>query len=254
MTVQTERALVPVPKKRPRVLQRPPTEREQIACAIEERLHGPIVIASALFVVVILGLLIARPSSVLHLVFFVASWVIWALFVFEFCVRMVIAPSTAKFLREKWWQIPMLAVPFLGLFRLASIVRLGRAARVLSSSVRATRTAGSALRARLYWLASIHSVVVLSSAELLVEYGPRHLPLLTAIHGTALAATTGQPLGMHSAFARALEVPLAIYAVAFFAAVAGALGAFFLERRRDDERAVADGATSSRRPETTGPA
>jgi voltage-gated potassium channel len=151
---------------------------------------------------------------------------------------MVIAPDTVEFLRHKWWQILILALPFLGFLRLASLVRLARTARVLSWSVRATRTAGSELRARLYWLAAIHAIVVLSSAEVLVEYGPRHLSLLTAIHAAALGATTGQPLGFKNGFARTLEVGLAIYAVAFFAAIAGALGAFFIERRRDAEHKV----------------
>jgi voltage-gated potassium channel len=223
----------------PKVLRRPPTEREEIACAIEERLHGPIAIAAVVFVLVILGLLLTPGRSPLHLPLLAVSWAIWALFVVEYVLRMIIAPSTLEFLKHKWWQIIILCLPFLGFLRLASLVRVARGARVLSWSVRATRTAGSELRARLYWLAAVHAIVILGAAEVLVEYGPRRLALVTALHATALGATTGQPLGLHSGFAETLEVFLALYAVAFFASIAGALGAFFMDRRKEAEQRAA---------------
>jgi voltage-gated potassium channel len=61
-------------------------------------------------------------------------------------------------------------------------------------------------------------------AETFTDYG-------RALHGAALATVTGEPLAADGAVARVLEVVLAIYSVVVFATLAGALGAFFLQKR-----------------------
>jgi len=43
---------------------------------------------------------------------------------------------------------------------------------------------------------------------------------------------SGEPLSADSGVARLLDVVLAVYSVAVFATVAGALGAYFLDRNR----------------------
>jgi voltage-gated potassium channel len=53
----------------------------------------------------------------------------------------------------------------------------------------------------------------------------------SALHGAALATVTGEPLSAEGGIARAVEVVLAVYSVAVFATLAGALGAYFLARR-----------------------
>ncbi|MDF2967903.1 MAG: hypothetical protein K0Q93_1681 [Nocardioidaceae bacterium] len=61
-------------------------------------------------------------------------------------------------------------------------------------------------------------------AETFTDYG-------RALHGAALATVTGEPPAADGAVARVLEVVLAIYSVVVFATLAGALGAFFLQKR-----------------------
>jgi voltage-gated potassium channel len=49
--------------------------------------------------------------------------------------------------------------------------------------------------------------------------------------GVTLATVTGEPLAAAGGIARIVEVVLAVYSVIVFATLAGALGAFFLQRR-----------------------
>lgn len=79
------------------------------------------------------------------------------------------------------------------------------------------------------WLASVHVVVVLATSEMAMEYAG-YGSLVTALHDVAFAAATGQPLAVRTGVAQVMEVVLAVYSVAVFASLAGAVGAFFLER------------------------
>jgi voltage-gated potassium channel len=146
----------------------------------------------------------------------------------------VIAPSTRTFLRRNWWQLIFLAVPFLRFMRPLARLRLPRLGRVVSSAVRTSRTATRKLSGRVTWLAALTLIVVLSASQIAHAYGD-YDSYGRALHDTALSAITGEPLGQDAAVVQVLEIVLALYSVVVFAALAGSLGAFFLERRVDDE-------------------
>jgi voltage-gated potassium channel len=185
-----------------------------------------------LFLLVVLGQSLATDAELARWLA-VAGWVLWAVFVAEFAFRAYIAPDRSRFWRRNWWQLLFLAVPFLRFVRaVRGALRFLRAARVLSSAVRGSRSAGRLLSSRIGWLAVVTGVVVLAASQLLLvtgsydTYGP-------ALHDAALATVTGEPLRADDTMARLLNVVLAVYSVAVFATLAGALGAYFL--RRDDE-------------------
>ena len=75
------------------------------------------------------------------------------------------------------------------------------------------------------------AIVVFAAADLLVEFGRIH-PYGAALHAAALAAINGEPTGSTVGVAQVLDVALALYAVVFFASLAGIVGAFFVESRR----------------------
>lgn len=58
-----------------------------------------------------------------------------------------------------------------------------------------------------------------------------------ALHQAAMSTVTGSELTAAGGFARLLEVLLAVYSVAVFATLAGAVGAFFLRGSSAEERA-----------------
>jgi voltage-gated potassium channel len=59
-----------------------------------------------------------------------------------------------------------------------------------------------------------------------------------ALHAAAMSTITGNELTATDGFARLLEVVLAVYSVAVFATLAGAVGAFFLRGSGAEEPAL----------------
>ena len=208
---------------------------EELAERIFVRLHPFMAWLAAVFVLVLVGDAIVGDDSPFATIFTVAGWVIWAIFALDFLVRMVAAPSTAHFLRRNWWQVLFLVLPFLALFRFLMALRVARAGRLLSAAVRGTRSAAAGLRSRLATIGAVTVMVILLAANVLFEFGGV-APYSQALHAAALATIAGEPTGASRGAAQAMDVVLALYSVVIFAAVAGALGAFFLEgdRRRED--------------------
>ncbi|HVL82468.1 MAG TPA: hypothetical protein VM840_12840 [Actinomycetota bacterium] len=161
--------------------------------------------------------------------------IVWPVFVLEYLARMVVAPSTAAFLRRNWWEVPILALPFLRVLRVLRVARVARTARTgraLGSVLRTGRRTGRTLVNRLGALAIIHVLVVLAGVNLSCDYGG-YGSFTRAFRDVWVLATAGQPMGTDGGVQQLLDVFLTTWAVVVFAALAGSIGAFFLER---DER------------------
>lgn len=205
--------------------------RERWAELIAARLDAPMAALGVLFLFVVLGQTVSTSPS-LQRFLAATAWLLWAVFVAEFALRWYVAPDRLRFLRRYWWQIVFLVVPFLRFLRLVVVLRVARAGRVVSSAVRSSRSAGRLVSSRLSWVAAVSAIVVLASSQLLYAFG-LYAEYGDALHGAALATISGTPLGLDSSLARVLEVVLAMYSVVVFAAVAGALGAYFVQERED---------------------
>jgi voltage-gated potassium channel len=195
------------------------------------------------FLLVVLGQLLATSPG-WSVALSVAGWTLWAVFVLEFGLRAYVAQDQRRFWSRNWWQLIFLAVPFLRFARALTFLRAARIGGIVSATVRGSRSAGRLLSGRIGWLAMVTAVVVIGSSQLLYATGT-FSDYGQALHGSALATVTGEPLAAPGALARTLEVVLAVYSVAVFATLAGALGAFFLQRaptpsRDDDQQSAAD--------------
>ncbi|MCZ2810008.1 MULTISPECIES: hypothetical protein [unclassified Modestobacter] len=204
----------------------PSVETEGLAT----KLDRPMGVLGLVFVLIVLGQALAREPWLVTTLS-VLGWICWAVFVSEFVFRAVRAPSQRRFWLRNWWQLIFLALPFLRFARALTLLRTARVGGVLSAAIRGSRSAGRLLTNRIGWLAAVTGVVVLASSQLLYvvgaydTYGP-------ALHDAAMATITGALLDTDHGLARFLEVALAVYSVAVFATLAGALGAYFLEGRR----------------------
>jgi voltage-gated potassium channel len=206
---------------------RPPSQRELLAERIAAQLDIPVTVAGILFLLVVVADGLTPASAEWRWVWDVASWAFWSLFVLEFVVRLVVAPSTLAFLRRNWWQVVFLVLPFLRFLR--AFTRSARVGRALTTSVRGTRTAGRTLGSRVAYLGAATVGVVLGGSQILYEFGPG-ITYAEALHDVAFATISGEPFGLEGAVASTLELVLALYATILFATLAGSLGAFFLER------------------------
>lgn len=204
-------------------------ERAEAAAA---RLDRPMGVLGVIFLFVVLGQLLATSAGVIT-TFTVLGWVFWTVFVAEFLLRAYIAGFSRAFWTRNWWQVVFLLVPFLRFFRALQALRFVRLARfarfggIVSAGVRGSRSAGRLLSSRIGWLAAVTAVVILASSQLLYATGT-HDSYADALFEAAMATITGSGLTPDTAFARILQVLLAVYSVAVFATLAGSLGAFFL--------------------------
>lgn len=219
---------------RARLSERSPSERRLLAEAVGDRMDMPMTAAGVVFVLLVVAETVSSPSGLLGTVFSVLSWVLWAMFVAEFVVRLVIAPSTGEFLRRNWWQIIFLVVPFLRFLRVVRALRAARIGRVVSSAVRSSRTAGRRLSSRLATAGVVTLIMVLAGSQLLFESGTFD-SYGDALHAAAMATLVGEPTGVDDGFVRIVELVLLVYSVVVFAALAGTFGAFLLDRREGEE-------------------
>lgn len=196
---------------------------------LARRLDKPMAALGVLFLFVVLGQTVADDARTLT-VLSIVGWVLWVAFVAEFALRAVVARNRRHFWRRNWWQIVFLALPFLRFVRVLMFLRVARVGGVLSAAVRGSRSGGRLLSGRLAWLAMVTTVVVLASSQLLHVLG-YYSSYGDALHDAAMSTVTGQPLAADGGLVRIAEVALAIYSVAVFATLAGALGAYFLEAR-----------------------
>ncbi|HVM26886.1 MAG TPA: hypothetical protein VM433_04345 [Mycobacteriales bacterium] len=207
-----------------------PDARERWADVVATRLDGPMSALGMIFLLVVLGQTVATSAAVQRPLAWL-GWALWAVFVGEFLLRLWVAPSRRRFLGRNWWQVIFLAIPMLRFVRLVLVLRAARAGRVVSSAVRSSRSAGRVLSDRLAWLVAVSVIVVLSASQLLFAFGVYDV-YGDALHAAALATISGQPMGQDAGLAKVLDVVLSIWSVGVFAALAGTLGAYFLEGRR----------------------
>lgn len=196
-----------------------------------ERLHPAMAWLAALFVLVVVGETIVAHETPFATIFTVCGWAIWGIFVLEFFLRASLAGDIRAFLQANWWQLIFLALPFVALLRFFMAFRVARAGRLVSAVVRGGRSAAASLRSRLATVAASTVLIVLIAANVLYEFGNLR-PYAAALHDSAMATITGEPISGSSGVKEVMDVVLAPYSVAVFAAVAGTLGAYFLEQER----------------------
>ena len=205
---------------------------EPVREGLATRLDKPMGVLGLVFVLVVLGQSLARERWLVTTLTAV-GWVLWALFVAEFALRAVQARDRRRFWARNWWQVVFLALPFLRFARALVLLRAARVGGVLSAAVRGSRSAGRLLTGRVGWLAAVTGVVVLAASQLLYVLGA-YESYARALYDAALATVVGEPLSADGPVARLLDVLLAVYSVAVFATLAGAVGAFYLGRARPE--------------------
>ena len=206
------------------------------------RLDAPMAALGVLFALLVLVETLSRPTGEVGRALAIASWVLWAIFVVEFIARAATAPSPRAFLRRNWWQLIFLVLPFLRFVRVfrafRTLQRGARAGRVVSSMVRTSRSAGRRLTGRIGWTVIITMCVIVGGSQIVFEAGNRR-SYADALYGVAMATIAGQPMG-NDGWIRIFDVVFATYSVAVFAALAGSIGSFLLERSRSVDGSAVD--------------
>ncbi|MCA1834614.1 MAG: hypothetical protein LC750_18110 [Actinobacteria bacterium] len=220
-------------------LSRPATVREEFAQRIDDRLDPYMVLLAILWLAAWTLEPLARPGSGFAMVFNVAEIAIWILFAIEFVARVVIAESTFTYLKKRWWELAILALPGLRFMRVLRVFRVARVGSGTVSFVHATRSAENRLASRITTLAVLTTIIILVSGRLMFDFGGTS-DYVHSLHDSTLAAIGGEPFRAGTGFADFLEVILVAYHGIVVAALAGAIGAFFLKKRDSEQPAAAE--------------
>ena len=175
-----------------------------------------------------------------------AGYVIWAIFVVEFAVRLALAPDTLRFLRSNWLSAIAVILPAFRVLRAARALRVARGLRV----ARLVTTTGRGMKAlrRVMGAGGVgyvlgFSVLVVVLAGIGVTSLERDQPgarITTVPEGLWWAATTVTTLGSAtypvSPEARVLGLLVMIYGLAVSGYVTAVLAVFLLGLR-EHERA-----------------
>jgi len=190
-----------------------------------------------------------------------AVWMIWAAFVVDFGIRLLVAPERMAYLRSQWLTILSLLLPALRILRAAAIFRFLRTAavvrsvgmlRVVTSLNRGLATLGRLAHRRGlgYVLAATALVIAVGAAAMgwFERGGPGSDPVFSdyagAVWWTASAMTTGPPAAPHSAEGRLLGWLLAVYGLAVFGYLTATLASHFIEQDKAHARASRGGRSS----------
>lgn len=174
-----------------------------------------------------------------------AGWVIWAVFATEFAAKLWLAPKRLRFLSRHWLQAAALLIPTLRALRFLRLVRLGRAlpaARVLSASYRGLAPARQLLRSRVGYLAAASAAVAVAASELAYLFERDRRDAAFESFGDALVWGFATVLALQadpvpeSAGARVVMIAGFAFGLVIVASLAGTVGAFLLDERRERER------------------
>jgi voltage-gated potassium channel len=221
-----------------------PTPRERLAAVIEERLDIPMAVLALGWALLVAYELIAPRAHQPWIT--TASNVIWAVFLAEFVLKLVVSGHPRRFLARHWPSVFFLALPALRMLRVVRAVRAVRvlpAARVLGSSYRAVGTARGLLQGRLQFLLIVTVVVVFAGGQLILVLERGRVGAIGTLGDglwwAANAVIAGNLVHAPVTLAgRLLSLVLSAYAIVVFASLAATIGAYFVESRQ--ERAASE--------------
>lgn len=177
---------------------------------------------------------------------------IWAIFILDFGLRLVIAPNKFSYLKSNWLTVIALAVPALRILRILRVVRLlgvARAARGLRllrivTSLNRGMTAISASFGRRGFGYVLGLTLIVNLAGAAGMYAFEHeMPRGFASYGAALwwtamlLTTMGTEYWPQTAEGRVLCFLLSLYGFAVFGYVTAVLASYFIGRDAENEEA-----------------
>ncbi len=195
---------------------------------------------------------------------------IWAIFVADFVVRLVLSKHRARYLRDNWLTLVALLVPAVRILRVARFARVLRAGRAIRG-VRIVRLATTFRRAK----RSIHGLLARRHALGYVAALSLALAFLGAAgmyafeQGTAsgldgyghalwwtamLLMTMGTDVWPRSPEGRLLSVLLTLYGFVAFGYITASLASWFVGRERAQSSPDSNASSSTSSSGSSGPA
>jgi voltage-gated potassium channel len=234
-------------------------QRWELLHQIDRALDRPLTVLSLAWLILLVVDLLSETG--LPTILELAIYAIWAVFIFDFVVSLIIAPSKRTFFRRNWLSAIALIVPALRLLRVFAALRVLRAARLLrstnlvrvvASANRGLRTTGQVLgqRGAGYMAVATGVVAFVGSAGMAVFESPRSLvdagsPIADmpgagledygeALWWTAMTLTTvGGDHSPQTLEGRLLGFLIALWGIGVFGYLVATLASFFVDTDKE---------------------
>lgn len=235
-------------------------ERQALLEVMQDWLETPMLVLAFIWLALFIVEIVWGLSPILE----ITGYLIWGIFLFEFVLGFILAPSKTDYFKHSWLKALALLAPALRIFRLMRILRLARLSRaasmtrglrllrVLSSLNRSMRALSSSMGRRGFGYVLILTLIVILAggagmfaferehpdAQGLSSYG--HAVWWTAMIITSL----GSDYWPQTSSGRILCFFLSLYGFSIFGYVTAVLATFFLDTDAKNKEAELASARS----------
>jgi len=224
-------------------------ERKKLLTSIEKILEGPMIFLGFVW----LGLLIIELIWGLNKTLEYSSLTIWIIFIFDFLIKIILAPVKIDFLKKNWLTTISLIIPALRVFRVFRFVRLLRGlrgirlVRIVSSFNRSMRSLGATMKRRAFgYVFTITLIVTFAGAAGMYALENPNAGFDSygmALWWTAMRViTAGNEYNPHTPEGRGLAFLIAVFGYSIFGYVTATFATFFIGRDAEEKDAPVAGA------------
>ena len=217
---------------------------------VERGTEVPLLALALLTIPLLLAPLVLNLSDGRERVIFALDWLIWGVFAADLLIRTWLAPRKLNYLRQHWFDVLLVALPFLRPLRVARsarALRVLRVARVLAYVARASHATRTILVRHGVQSSLLFMGVVLAVSVIAIYFAERSSGgpidgLDTAVWWAITTATTvglRRYLPDHAA-GRGIAVVLMIVGIGVFAVLTASVAAFLFESAKPSADPASD--------------
>lgn len=223
------------------------TERKQLLKNFENFFEVPLIVLGFIWLSLVIVELVYKTSPALETI----GVVIWIIFIVDFVIKLLVAPSKKTFLKSNILTIISLAVPAFRVLRVIRLVRLIRLTRglrlikILGSINRSMRALSATMKRRAFGYVLLLTLIVLFAGAAGMYAFEKDSPNGFAGYGTALwwtamiLTTMGSEYWPKTPEGQMLCIILALYAFGVFGYFTATIASFFIGRDAEDKKDIA---------------
>lgn len=224
-------------------------ERRKLLRSVEKLLEGPMIFLGFVWLVLLVVELIWGLTKPLEYL----SLSIWVIFIIDFLIKFILAPSKISFLKKNWLTAISLLIPALRVFRIFRFARLLRGmrgirlVRIVSSLNRSMRSLGATMKRRAFGYVLLFTLIVTFAGAAGMHAIEKNTPGFES-YGMALwwtamrVITAGNEFNPATPEGRGLALIIAVFGYTMFGYVTATFASFFIGRDAEEKDAALVGS------------
>lgn len=225
------------------------SERLKLIRSVEKVLEGPMIFLGFVWLVLLVVELIWGLTPILDYL----SLTIWAVFIIDFAIKFVLAPSKTEYIKKNVLTAVSLLIPALRVFRVLRFLRVLRGlrgvrlVRIVSSVNRSLKSLGKTMKRRAFGYVMMLTVIVTFAGAAgmyaLENPNPGFTSYGLALWWTAMRViTAGNEFNPLTPEGRGLAFLIAVFGYSIFGYVTATFATFFIGRDAEEQNAPVAGS------------